>query len=258
MKIAVKPKIEIHSGLESLSRAAAEFITRRAEQAVNSRGFFSIALSGGNTPKMLYEKLAAAPFTQRFPWRHSRFFWTDERFVAPDHPQSNFGMATQAMLEKIPVDNNHVYPVPTGAGSVKQTAGLYEKKLRQVFGNIENEYDTDYNRSFPRFDLVLLGLGADGHTASLFPGSAALEVKKRWVVPVTAPAAYSPRDRVSFTLGLINQAACVVFLASGREKSPVVKAILNEPEKAFERYPAARVSPVDGELVWFVDREAVS
>jgi len=162
------------------------------------------------------------------------------------------------MLEKVPVDNHRIYPVPISAGSVQQAAELYEKKLRHVFENIENQYDTDYNWSFPRFDLVLLGLGADGHTASLFPGDPVLVEKQRWIVPVKAPAGYTTRERVSFTLGLINQAACVVFLVSGREKNSVVKAILNEPEKAFELYPAARVAPVDGEFVWFADRESAS
>ena len=254
----MKPNLKIHDDLESLSLAAAEFVTRRAEQGVNLRGYFTIALSGGSTPKKLYRDLAADPFAERFPWHNSHFFYSDERLVGPDDPESNFGMTSQAMLEKVPVEDRHIYPVPTSAGSVQQAAELYEKKLRHVFENIENEYGTDYNRSFPRLDLILLGLGADGHTASLFPGDPVLAQKLRWIVPVKAPAGYTTRERVSFTLGLINQAACVVFLVSGREKNSVVKAILNEPEKAFELYPAARVDPVDGELVWFADREAVS
>ena len=254
----MKPQVKVFETAEELSRAAADFVARRAVEAGRAGGGFTLALSGGSTPKRLYQFLAEEPLRGAFPWGESHFFLGDERFVAPDHPESNFGMARQALLDRVPLPGGHVHPLDTAAGTVEEAARRYEEELRKVFGRSGKDRGSRPAGDFPRFDLVLLGLGPDGHTASLFPGNPVLEERRRWAVAVEAPPSYPTRERVSLTLPVLNAAACVLFLAAGREKSPLVKAILETPEKARSLYPAARVEPADGELYWFLDRQALS
>ncbi|HUU29633.1 MAG TPA: 6-phosphogluconolactonase [archaeon] len=242
----MKPQVIGSESLEALSNAAADFLVRRAMEIVRAVGRFTLALSGGSTPQRLYEILARKPLKDRMPWQESFFFWGDERFVPADHPESNFRLAYRAMLSKVPVPESNIHPVGTGTGSAHEAAENYERDLQKFFG-VNNK---------PRFDLVLLGLGADGHTASLFPGDPVLNERRHLAAAVRAPAQYAVKDRVTLTLPVLNSAACVLFLAAGREKKKMTDIILNQPQKAFRLYPAARIRPEDGELFWFTDREA--
>jgi 6-phosphogluconolactonase len=198
---------------------------------------------------LLYEYLAKEEFAQRMPWEYTHVFWGDERCVSPDHPDSNFAMAFETLLSKAPLPSENVHRVPTEGELPKAAAIEYEKSLREFF------QDAGHARiplAFPSFDLILLGLGKDGHTASLFPGEPVLEEKTGWVAAVAGTSAYPAVPRVTLTFPVINQARCVLFLASGSDKRDVFQKILNSPESAAQHYPAARVRP-SGSLLWFID-----
>jgi 6-phosphogluconolactonase len=232
---------QVFDDLDALSRAAAEASRDLALGAIAARGRCAIALAGGHTPARTYS-LWASDFP--LPWAQTHFFWGDERYVPPDDPQSNFRMFREALLDRVPVPAENVHPMPTRQPKPEDAAQAYEDTLRQFFGS-----------GRPAFDLVLLGLGGEGHTASLFPGSPALFEKERWVVAVDAPA--EPHLRLTLTLAVLNRARKVFFLASGAGKSEVIAALEREPKLAATRYPAARVQP-QGRVVWFLDRAAAS
>ena len=228
--------------LDALSRAAAEEIARSAEEAVAARGRFTIALSGGNTPKPVYRLLAQEP---RLDWSRVHVFWGDERHVPPDHPDSNFGMAHEALLSKVPIPSGNVHRVRAEKPDAERVASDYEWTLRSAFDLDEGER--------PRFDLVLMGIGADGHTASLFPGSDAVRERSGLVV---APWVNSLGTfRITLTPPVFNRAALALFLVSGEEKADALKAVL-EGDFQPDRFPAQVVRPEDGKLVWLVDRAA--
>jgi len=217
-----------------------------ANEAVSARGRFTIALSGGSTPKSLYNLLATNARTT-LPWEHTLFFWGDERHVPPTDPESNYRMVDEAMLSKVPVPPANVYRMPAENPDAEAVAETYEQTLRKVFQLGPNDV--------PQFDLILLGMGPDGHTASLFPGTAGLKEKSRLVIAnwVEKLKTY----RLSFTLPVINAARSVAFLVSGTDKAPVLKAVL-EGNDPGELYPAKLVHPKDGKLIWFLDRAAAS
>ena len=218
---------------QDLARAAAQLFVAKSSEAVAQRGLATIGLSGGSTPRLLYQLLADPnePFREQVPWPSIHFFWTDERHVPPDHPESNYRMAKEAMLSKVPVARENVQRVMSENPNAEEAAEDYEKKVM----------------STPRFDLILLGLGTDGHTASIFPESEVLLETKRLVA---APWVEKLKSyRITMTLPLINNAALVVFLVSGAEKAEIVKEVLRGPK----RYPAQEV---EGEVMWMLDREA--
>lgn len=243
----MKPEIHRFPNLSDLSRAAAEYICEIAGEAVSKRGVFTIVLSGGTTPRLLYEELAKEPHASRVDWQRTHLFWGDERCVPSDSPDSNYSSALQALISKVDVPPANIHRIPASAGSPEAGAKEYEKSLRESFQTFAKP---DPATSFPSFDLVLLGLGADGHTASLFPGDAALEEKTRWVVAVEGSRASPPVQRITLTLPVINEARCVLFLVSGSNKLKAVQEILNTPHNAT--YPAAHVQPL-GKLLWFID-----
>jgi 6-phosphogluconolactonase len=230
---------KVFADLETLSLAAADLVARAAKEAVDSRGRFSMALSGGHTPRRLYELLAQSG---DLPWKHVHCFWGDERCVPPDDLASNYRMAAEALLTKVPIADVNVHRIH-GEGPPEEAARLYEEELRRFFAGA------------PSFDLVLLGVGDDGHTASLFPGSETLSELKRWVAAVRAPAGTLPEHRITLTLPVLNAARRVFFLAAGERKAPVVEAIMGNPSSAALAYPAARVDSA-GEVLWLLDREA--
>jgi len=242
-----KPKIRTYLGLEDLSRAAAEYICQIAEEAIRKRGIFTFVLSGGSTPRLLYEELASQPISKRIEWPKTHIFWGDERYVPVDHPESNYGLAFRALVSKVDIPPENVHRILTETVSASTAAVAYEKTLRYFFRPPVGSEDDRY---FPSFDLVLLGLGHDGHTASLFPGDAALEEKYRWVVGVDSASASPPVPRITLTFPVLNRAACIIFLVSGSRKKVVFEEIMNNPETTA--YPAARVRP-SGRLLWFVD-----
>lgn len=231
---------------QELFEAAAEEVVQAASRAVSEHGRFTIALSGGSTPKSLYNLLATNARTS-LPWDRMFFFWSDERHVPPTDPDSNYRMADEAMLSKIPVAPGNVFRVPAENPDAAAAAAAYEQTLRKFF-SLQPE-------QFPRFDLILLGMGPDGHTASLFPETPALRQNSRlavanWVEKLKA-------SRITFTLPVINAAASVAFLVSGSDKAPALHSVL-ESDAAGEQYPAKLVRPTDGKLIWFVDRAAAS
>jgi 6-phosphogluconolactonase len=257
--MATKPEVRRYWNIEALSSAAAEFLCRLAGKRVEKHGFFSIALSGGKTPKVLYETLAGPPYETRMPWPNIHFFWGDERCVSSDHPESNFGMAFRALISKVPIPSQNVHRVPAEIEPPENAAEAYEKILREFFEPSVKK-DTYSNASgggdpFPSFDLIVLGVGKDGHTASLFPGDPAVQEEKRWVAAVLAPHGSPPVPRITLTLPVINRAQCVLFMASGSEKKEVIRSILGDVSQTTWSYPAARVNP-EGRMVWLIDEEA--
>lgn len=238
--------IRILSTPQELFSAAAEEVVKSTADAVAARGRFTIALSGGSTPRSLYNLLATNARTV-LPWDKMFFFWGDERHVPPTDPESNYRMTDEAMLSKVPVPPGNVFRIPGENPDAAAVADEYEKTLRKFF-KLESG-------AMPRFDLILLGLGPDGHTASLFPGTAALKEKSRLVVANWVEKLKT--HRLSLTLPVLNAGRCVAFLVSGTDKASVLKTVLEE-DAPGEQYPAKLVHPSDGNLVWLLDRAAAS
>lgn len=231
---------------QDLFQAAADEVLHAAADAIAQRGRFTIALSGGSTPRNMYA-LIAANASSNLPWEKMFFFWGDERHVPPNDPESNYRMANEALLSKVPVPPANVFPVPAENPDADAAAQAYEETLRKFF--------TLSPSDFPRFDLILLGLGPDGHTASLFPETAALHEKSRLVVANWVEKMKT--SRITFTLPVLNAARCVAFLVSGADKAQVLHEVL-EGKAPAEKYPSKLVRPTDGKLIWFVDRAAAS
>jgi 6-phosphogluconolactonase len=232
---------------QELFDAAAEEVVSATNEAVAQRGRFAIALSGGSTPKSLYTLLATNARTV-LPWDRMFFFWGDERHVPPTDSESNYRMADEAMLAKIPVAASNIFRVPAENPDAAAAAQAYEETVQKFFALKPGE--------FPRFDLILLGIGPDGHTASLFPETAALQEKSRLVVANWVEKFKT--SRITFTLPVLNAARRVAFLVSGTDKAPALHAILEDDSAPGERYPAKLVRPSDGKLIWFLDRAAAS
>ena len=233
--------IEVYPDLESLSRAAAALLVEQANLAVAARGRFSVALAGGATPRRTYELLAAPPLVNQAPWDRVHVFWGDERCVPGNDPRSNARLAQAAWLDRVPIPAAQIHPINC-ASDPATAARQYEAKLREFFAGQP-----------PILDLVFLGLGEDGHTASLFPGTAVLQEKERWAVAVLPAGA--DLYRITLTAPLINQAAMVAFLVAGGGKAGVLREVLHGPRDPA-RLPAQLIQPHDGELLWLVDLAA--
>jgi 6-phosphogluconolactonase len=235
--------VRVSRDADAFADAAAAVFIESAIASVADRGRFSIALSGGSTPRAVFARLAGDETARlKVSWRQIDWWWSDERTVPPGDPDSNFRMAFESLLGHVPIDPARVHRLK-GEVEPAQAASEYERELRAAFGVSAGE--------IPRFDLVLLGLGADGHTASLFPGTPAVTERERLVVANDVPAMRAVR--LTFTLPLINRARRVAFLVSGAEKAPILARVLEGPRGAL---PAQLVSPDDGELVWIVDSAA--
>jgi 6-phosphogluconolactonase len=237
---------EVLTTPQELFEAAAEEVVNAANQAIAERGRFTLALSGGSTPKALFTLLATNA-RSALAWDRTYFFWSDERHVPPTDADSNYRMALEAMLSKVPVPAGNVFRIPAEMKDAAAAAEAYEQTLRKFFG-VEPGH-------FPHFDLILLGLGPDGHTASLFPGTVALREKSRLVVANWVEKLKA--HRITFTLPLLNAARKVMFLVSGTDKAAVLKSVL-ESDAPGEQFPAKLVQPDDGTVIWFVDRAAAS
>jgi 6-phosphogluconolactonase len=227
----------------ALAREAAERFVQMAREAVEARGRFSVALAGGSTPGGAYRLLAEAPYRTRVPWEQVHIFWGDERLVPPDDPGSNYGLAQQAFIGLVPIPAENVHRV-RGELKPEAAARAYELELEDYFCG-----------PLPRLDLVILGLGSDGHTASLFPGSPLLEETSETVAVARANYQGRPAWRVTLTLPAINAARHVLFLAGGAEKAGIVAAVLGEGGGSL---PAQRVCPVAGQVTWLLDRAAAA
>jgi 6-phosphogluconolactonase len=239
-------EIRVLTTPQELFEAAAEEVIRCAKQAVAQRGRFTLALSGGSTPKSLFNLLASNAKTV-LPWDRTFFFWGDERHVPPTDPDSNYRMAEETMLSKIPVAAGNVFRVPAENPDAGTVADDYEQTLRKFFQLKAGEV--------PVFDLILLGIGPDGHTASLFPNTAGLQEKSRLVIANWVEKLKT--SRISLTLPVLNAARCVTFLVSGTDKASVLKTVLEE-DAPGEQYPSKLVQPNAGKLIWLVDRAAAS
>ena len=244
-------KLEVSPNREALFEAAAERFATAAALAIRTSGRFHLALSGGSTPRGLYALLARDPHAARVAWSRVHVFWGDERCVAPQDPASNQRMAREALLDHVPLPSAHVHPI-RGEENPTTAAARYEQALREAFAT-----PVGPPRSAPgaRFDLVLLGLGDDGHTASLFPGGPAVQEVRRWVVAeqIEKLSAW----RVTLTPLVINAASEVIFLVSGRAKAAILRRVLCGPREP-DRLPAQAISPREGELRWLIDAAAAS
>ena len=239
-------EIRILTTPQELFSAAADEVIHAATESVAARGRFTIALSGGSTPKSLFNLLATNARTT-LPWDKMFFFWGDERHVPPTDPDSNYRMADEAMLSKIPVKPENIFRIAAENPDAAAAADAYEKTLQKFFALTPGQ--------FPRFDLILLGMGPDGHTASLFPGSAGLQEQSRLVIANWVEKFKT--TRLSFTYPVLNAAARVAFLISGIDKAPALHAVL-ESDAPGDQYPAKLVHPTDGKLIWLLDRAAAS
>ena len=233
---------------EAVSRAAGQDLVELARAAIAERGRFCVALSGGSTPRRMYEILGEAPRWARIDWRRVEFFWGDERAVPPDHPDSNYGVAATVLLRKLDVPAERIHRIRGELPDVDEAAALYQDELARVFA-------TPVEGLPPIFDLILLGMGADGHTASLFPYSQALTERRRWVVGNTVPKL--GQSRVTMTFPILNRAAEVRLLVTGADKTGALKEALAGPREP-ERLPVQAVVPESGRLVWLVDRAAAA
>ena len=231
---------QVYPDTTILHTAAANLFVKLAQTAVADHGHFTVALSGGSTPQQLYELLAQEPFCQQIPWQQVLVFWGDERHVPPDDPQSNQRMARLALLNKVPIPAENIIPMAYEA-SPEETARHYETQLY-----------TRFNGQVPRFDLILLGLGTDGHTASLFPGTSAVTEKTRWTC--TATPLGQTLTRITLTLPVINAAANILFLVAGESKAAVMGQIAAQSHS--QPLPAQLVNPVQGTLLWLLDKAA--
>jgi len=236
--------IVIESNAADLARRGAEIFSRTARESVGARGRFAVALSGGSTPRGMHRLLGKEPFLSDIPWDRTDIFWVDERFVPPNNPASNYGTAEKDLLDRVPIPSGQIHPVPT-ASPPDIGALLYQKELM-------NYFKSERNTSF-HFDLIVLGIGTDGHTASLFPGQSSLDEKEKWVVAVKGG---KPNViRLTLTYPVLNSGRCIVFLACGKKKADIVKKALKDNESKF---PAQRIQPLEGKLFWLLDREAAS
>lgn len=237
-------QVQVLPDVDQLAQAAAERFIESAAEAVKERNEFRVALAGGSTPRGTYQRLAGADLAPLVSWRNVHLFWGDERCVAPDHPDSNFRMARDTLLDKVPVPQSNLHRIQCEL-EPQAAARAYAQELRTVF----------QSRRRPHFDLVLLGMGADGHTASLFPGSPALNELRRWVVAVFV--AQLDAWRVTLTPPLLNAARQVIFLVSGKVKAAPVKQVLHG-EHDPERLPAQLVRPKQGSVIWMLDQAAAA
>ena len=240
MTRATLTDIRVYPDLAAMSSAAAELIFSIARQAVASRGRFAAALSGGSTPRHLYSLLAASPYREALPWQHMHVFWADERCVPPDHNDSNYRLANETFLSKAQIPAGNVHRI-RGEAEPGDAARQYEGELSAFFGP-----------AIPAFDLVLLGIGQDGHTASLFPGSASLRERTRLALPVLR--ARPAPGRVTLTLPVLNAAEQVIFLVAGESKARIVHEVLEDGNPKGR--PAGLVRPFRGSLIWMLDRGA--
>jgi 6-phosphogluconolactonase len=230
------------------AQEAAALVHAISDAAIASHGRCLLALSGGSTPKTLYQALASREWKERFNWSRIIFLFGDERCVLPDHQQSNFAMAQSVLFQPLNIPPDHVYRMKGELPDPLAAAQDYETALRRLTHCVTPD--------MPRLDLILLGLGEDGHTASLFPGTAALKDSSRAVAVGQAPTGIT--SRLTLTLGVINRATVVLFLVSGLGKAPIVRAVLEPRSEADRMFPASMVTPAEGRLIWMLDHSAAA
>ncbi len=240
------PNIRVIKNSSDLAAAAADAVIHAAREAIQARGRFTIALSGGSTPEKAYELLAKPPRVAQLDWSRVHIIFGDERFVPLDDPRSNYGMAARTLLAHVPIPRSQILAVPTHLASANAAAQAY---CHLVAGHLAIGPDGPP----PRLDLILLGLGDDGHTASLFPGKVALDERKAWFIHSSPGVLPPPVDRITATFPLLNAGRWVIFLVAGEKKKNIVHAVLTDQSL---KYPAARISPDTGNVLWLLDSAA--
>lgn len=232
---------------EAIAQEAAREFVAVAREAIAARGRFTVALAGGSTPKRMYELLAEPPLREQVDWARIEFFFGDERCVGQDHPESNYGLAWKTLLSKLTLSPDRIHRVPADRADREAASHDYQAEIAKVFG-------VDPNGEPPAFDLVFLGMGPDGHTASLFPHTPVLGETRRWVAP-THVAKMPTKDRLTLTTTILNRAREIRFAAGGADKAAALKQVL-EGTRNPEEYPSQLIQPGSGRLVWLVDRAA--
>ncbi|MGD2269817.1 MAG: 6-phosphogluconolactonase [Desulfobacterales bacterium] len=227
-----------------LARKGAEIFYQHAKNSISSRGKFSVAVSGGSTPLAMHRLLGEKPFISDVPWHQTHIFWVDERLVSVDDPASNFGAAKSDWLTRVPIPKDQIHPMPVQL-KPQDGADNYQAALEAYFTERESNY--------PVFDLIFLGIGTDGHTASLFPENRVARETKKWVVSVKGgkPDVY----RLTLTYAVLNNARCVCFMVSGKKKAPIIHTVFVNPEAQL---PAQRIAPTNGALMWLLDEDAAA
>jgi len=236
-----KPQKIIYSQKENLTEETAKYLANLISKSLLQKARCSFVLAGGSTPRGVYEKLASEPYRNKIDWGKVHLFWGDERCVPPDHPDSNYRMAKEALIDHIDIPQENVHRIPAEKEPA-EAAREYEETIKRFFGGASH---------LPVFDIILLGIGEDGHTASLFPGTEALEDKKRWVTDVYVKGLDT--HRITLTLPVINNGKNVIFLVAGSFKAKIMKQIYYRTDTT---YPAARVNPANGTLIYFIDKAA--
>ncbi len=235
-------KIEVLSDLEALSLRAASIFASASRNSIAKKKRFAVAISGGSTPRRLYMLLGSEAYRNQVDWQYVHFFWADERCVPKDDEASNFRTAFDALLSKIPLPDKNIHRIK-GEEAPEKAARDYEEEIRRFFGGSE----------WPGFDLIILGMGEDGHTASLFPGSKSLEETVRLAIPVYLE---EPRkNRISLTLPVLNNADQILFLVAGPSKAALLSEVLGERGKK-KWFPAELINPAHGNMIWLIDQEA--
>ena len=237
-----KGDVSVFDSPAEVAHAAAERFVSLAEKRIAASRRFSVALSGGSTPRQVYELLASNKYRDQIEWSRTHIFFGDERCVSANDPASNYRMAYETMISRLPIPAENVHPI-IGEGEATANARAYEQELKAAFPN----------HDWPRFDLIFLGLGDDGHTASLFPGTPALKERSAWVVANWVEKLRS--FRITLTVPAINHAANIFFLVTGTEKAKALAAVLHG-QKQEEMYPAQLVQAENGSLIWLVDKAA--
>jgi 6-phosphogluconolactonase len=240
--------LHVYPDADQICRAAAESVVTLAGAAIAERGRFNLVLSGGSTPRRLYQQLAKAALRERVDWSKVEFFWGDERPVPPTSPDSNYGMAREALLEPLGIPKEHIHRMEGERHNLESAAQDYEAVIARVLG-------TSFLIAPPRFDLILLGMGPDGHTASLFPATPALTETHQWVV--ANPVLKFGVERLTLTPMVLNCAVNIHFLVTGADKAAIAAEVLEGPLD-LQRLPAQLVRPPEGQVDWFLDEAAAS
>ncbi len=243
-----KPEIRVAPAQPGWAMKAADIVRDLSTKAIGDHRHFLFALSGGSTPERLYKILASEPYSEQVDWSRTSFFFGDERCVSPDDPDSNYRLANQTLFAPLKISPDHIYRMKGEAADPEAAALDYERQLLSI--------DSAAGKEPPRFDLVLLGLGEDGHTASLFPGTQALCNRHRLVTVGQSPKGVP--KRLTLTLSVINQASVVLFLAIGANKAGIVKRILEPEAEPDRQLPAAMIIPRNGRLIWLLDEPAAT
>lgn len=245
----MKPDIHLHifPSLDDASQKAAALIKNECRRCLQGKNFFTLVLPGGKTPRRLYEILTTPPFVSEIPWPSVHIFWGDERCVPPNHPESNYFLANELLLKKIALPKSNIHRIPTEEVSPTEGAQIYEEEIVHFF----HAERLSFLENIPQFDFILLGVGTDGHTASLFPESPLLNERHKLVAAEEKPSGFPEIARVTFTLPLLNHGKRILFLAGGHEKMGIIRQIQESGEVGRLVYPAAMVVP-SGRLDWFV------